>query len=72
MNQRAIPTYQVTLLTIEQIRRLTAIMQPLLERAYAARLESDCIAALRDALLPKLLSGDVRVSNAKSFVGEAI
>lgn len=39
---------------------------PLYERAEANRRESQTLAALRDALLPKLLSGEVRVKEKKS------
>jgi type I restriction enzyme S subunit len=34
--------------------------------------ESACLAALRDALLPKLLSGELRVREAESLVEEAV
>ena len=34
--------------------------------------ETETLAATRDALLPKLLSGEVRVKEAESVMGEAV
>jgi len=34
--------------------------------------ESRTLAALRDALLPKLLSGEVKVKDAEAFIGHAL
>jgi type I restriction enzyme S subunit len=45
---------------------------PLRERQAAALRESHCLAALRDALLPKLLSGALRVRDAEALVEEAV
>jgi type I restriction enzyme S subunit len=43
------------------IRRYSEIVEPLFDRISANRRESVTLAAIRDALLPKLLSGEVRV-----------
>ena len=43
------------------------VVQPLFARASEAVRESRTLAALRDALLPKLVSGEVRVPNLESF-----
>ncbi len=42
---------------------------PIFARARAAAFESHSLAALRDTLLPKLISGELRVKNAEKFVG---
>ena len=42
--------------------------EPLLARSIAARLESRTLAALRDTLLPKLISGELRVRDAERVV----
>ena len=47
------------------------IAQPLLEKAEANRIESRTLATIRDALLPKLLSGETRVPDAECFVEHA-
>jgi type I restriction enzyme S subunit len=45
---------------------------PLLERAQHGRLQSATLAALRDALLPKLISGELRIADAEKIVGRAV
>jgi len=45
---------------------------PLRERRAAALRESHYLSALRDALLPKLLSGELRVRKAETLVEEAV
>jgi type I restriction enzyme S subunit len=47
-------------------------VQPLFRRVYEAERESRTLAALRDALLPKLISGELRVKDAKRFVAEVM
>jgi type I restriction enzyme S subunit len=42
------------------------VCAPLFEMAVSNRLESRDLAALRDTLLPKLLSGEVSVANMES------
>lgn len=44
------------------------IAAPILDRAFAAEVEKHTLAAVRDALLPKLLSGELRVSDAERFL----
>ncbi len=44
---------------------------PLMDRILLNLKESRTLAALRDALLPKLISGEVRVGDAARFVGAA-
>jgi type I restriction enzyme S subunit len=50
----AMPAYEIT-------RHFGRIVRPLLDRASAAASESRTLSALRDALLPKLVSGEVRI-----------
>ena len=45
------------------------ILPPLMERVIANNLESRTLAELSDTLLPKLLSGDVRVTEAMELAG---
>jgi type I restriction enzyme S subunit len=45
---------------------------PLFVRSSAAVRESRTLAALRDALLPKLISGELRVKDAEKFIGRAV
>jgi len=48
------------------------LVQPLFARAGAATRESRALAALRDALLPRLISGELRVNDAEKFVGRVV
>ncbi len=44
----------------------------LLDRSLECRRESRTLAALRDTLLPKLISGEMRLKDAKSVIGTAL
>jgi len=44
------------------------LVKPLFSRARAASDESEKLAATRDELLPKLISGEIRIQDAKRFV----
>jgi len=44
------------------------VVQPLLARIDRARQESQTLAALRDTLLPKLISGELRVKDAGTLI----
>jgi type I restriction enzyme S subunit len=53
----------------EQFERMAA---PLLERSLECRRESRTLAALRDTLLPKLVSGEIRVNGAARAAAEGL
>lgn len=42
---------------------------PLFDKAFQNTIENQTLAALRDTLLPKLISGELRVRNAEKMVG---
>ena len=48
----------------------TKIVKPSIDRVIACIHESRTLAALRDALLPKLISGELRVRDAERFLQE--
>jgi type I restriction enzyme S subunit len=50
------------------LQMMDGYFAPLIERLVAAQLASRTLAALRDALLPKLLSGEVRVGEPERFI----
>jgi type I restriction enzyme, S subunit len=50
------------------IDRFTALVRPLYERITANMRESLTLATARDSLLPKLLSGELRIKHAERFV----
>ncbi|MGI8792263.1 MAG: restriction endonuclease subunit S [Acidimicrobiales bacterium] len=49
-----------------------SLAMPLRERAHAAEMESDRLAVTRDALLPLLMSGKVRVKDLEKIAEEAL
>jgi len=54
------------------IEAMTRIMAPLLERIIANGIQSRTLAALRDTLLPKLLSGEMRVVQIKQNTSDMV
>jgi type I restriction enzyme S subunit len=56
----------------ERVRELDRWCEPLWQRALAAEQECLTLSSLRDALLPKLLSGELRIREAETLVGEAV
>lgn len=61
----------VTVATTEILRAFDEVAMPLFERIVANETESRTLAATRDLLLPKLMSGEIRVRDAEKLVGEA-
>jgi len=55
--------YQVVLPPEPVAGAFTGLVQPAIERIIAGILESHTLAAIRDALLPKLISGGLRIEN---------
>jgi type I restriction enzyme S subunit len=51
-----------------ELGAFNALAQPLYKRIVTAKQESRRVAALRDALLPKLISGELRVPDAERRV----
>jgi len=54
------------------LEQFHVLCEPLYLRADANRRESKSLAATRDALLPKLLSGEIRVKEAEKLVGAKV
>lgn len=48
------------------------LIRPLFDRQLTNELESRTLAITRDLLLPRLMSGEVRVKDAEKLVSEAI
>ena len=51
------------------LARFGELTDPLFRRVDSSRRESRTLAALRDTLLPKLMSGELRVRDAERLVG---
>ncbi len=61
--------YEVVLPPEPVATAFTGLVQPLIERIIAGTHESRTLAALRDTLLSKLISGELRVKDAGKFIG---
>jgi type I restriction enzyme S subunit len=58
--------------TSDELAEFDARIAPLFRRVSANRRQSRTLAALRDALLPRLVSGEIRVPEAEDAVQEVI
>jgi type I restriction enzyme S subunit len=56
--------YSIVLPSLTVAGRFDAVMRPMVDRISSSILESRDLAVLRDTLLPKLLSGKIRVKDA--------
>ncbi|MFI1048967.1 restriction endonuclease subunit S [Streptomyces griseoruber] len=55
----------------DSARDFSKLVNPLIDRACATGLENQALAALRDTLLPQLMSGRLRVRDAEKIVEDA-
>lgn len=56
---------------IECLEKLSPITSPIIDKTIQNDLENRTLAQTRDLLLPKLMSGEIRVSTAEAMVAEA-
>jgi type I restriction enzyme S subunit len=54
------------------VRTFSCFVRPLLAKIAENEQESRTLAALRDTLLPKLVSGELRLKDAERFMGRAV
>ncbi|GIW56660.1 MAG: restriction endonuclease [Nitrospiraceae bacterium] len=71
LSKDAVPSYQFVRPPARVMQMFTSIAQGIFERIDEAEGESRTLAALRDALLPKLISGELRVKDAEWFLKES-
>ena len=69
---KALPEYQCVLPPSEVVDDFTRLARPLYQCIDSNESQSQSLAAIRDTLLPKLLSGEIRVKDAKNFMEEKI
>lgn len=62
-DKQQIMTYPVVLPSSNELDDFNAIALPILEQICSYRLENKRLSALRDSLLPKLMSGEIDVSD---------
>ena len=64
--------YEVTRPPSSTVAAFTDLMRPLIQRVVAGVHESRTLAALRDTLLPKLISGELRIEDTEKFIGRVV
>ena len=62
----------VTVPDPDTLLAFSTTVDPVLDRISACEAENETLAALRDTLLPKLISGELRVPEAEQLVSEAV
>ena len=72
LSVKALPEYLFVLPSPEVVQAFTTRAQPLYRKLEQNELQSRTLAALRDALLPRLLSGELRVRTAERLVAERV
>ncbi len=68
LSKDAVPSYQFARPPVPLVQMFTSTAEAIFKRIDEAAHESRTLAALRDALLPKLISGELRVKDAERFV----
>ncbi|RNE66740.1 restriction endonuclease subunit S [Cryobacterium tepidiphilum] len=68
VNKRDVDSLQVPLVSAVELGSFSRRASPLLELAAVADRENESLAATRDALLPQLMSGKLRVKDAEQLV----
>jgi type I restriction enzyme, S subunit len=56
----------------ELLARMSVYFEPLIESLWRHNVQSRTLTTLRDALLPKLIAGEIRLKDAEKIVGVAI
>jgi len=72
INKEGFSSIQCVVPPSELVERFEALCSPIDDQIERNDLESRTLAALRDALLPKLISGKIRVEDAERFIGEKV
>ena len=70
LNSSAVRELPMVIPPAERLEQFDGAVVPLIDRALNAAAESRTLARLRDMLLPKLMSGEIRVREAETVVEE--
>jgi type I restriction enzyme, S subunit len=72
LGKAGVPTYEFGMPACEVLDKFTAIAQPIFSKIEMNEVNSITLAELRDTLLPKLMSGEIRVKDAERTLEEAV
>ena len=68
INQAEVKTLRLPIPPREALSRFNEIVTPMMESILDRAVQSRTLASLRDTLLPKLISGELRIEDAEKFV----
>lgn len=71
LNSSAVRGLPIVQPPVDRLQKFDLAVSPLIDRALSASKESHTLAEFRDALLPKLMSGEIRVRDAEKAVEDA-
>jgi len=71
-NWQDMAKYEIVISTDEVVTNFNNRLLPMIQQIRANIMQSRTLAALRDALLPKLISGEIRIKDAEKLVGERL
>ena len=71
LSRTAIGDIGVTMPSPEILKETKSLLSPFIERRRLLDLENESLSELRDTLLPKLISGELRIPDAVKFLEEA-
>lgn len=71
MDRRAVPSFEFRCPPMERLAAFDGVAAPAIERIGNSIGQTDCLTELRDALLPKLLSGEIRTKDAEKIAEDA-
>ena len=72
LSTKALPEYRCVLPTPDVIDSFTKLVRPLYAVFDNNEIQNNTLASIRDTLLPKLVSGEIRVKDAEKFVEKAL
>jgi type I restriction enzyme S subunit len=71
IQRRHLSDAKLPISTEDLLSAMDSILQPIVESTWHRAVQSRTLSALRDALLPKLISGELRVKDAERFLEAA-
>ena len=71
MDSRAVPSFEFRYPPMERLAAFDRVAEPAIERFGNSIGQADCLTELRDALLPKLISGEIRIRDAEKIAEDA-
>lgn len=71
LSNEALPSYIFAMPPAAIVRAFSDLAEPIFSRILMASAESQTLSRLRDALLPKLISGEIRVAEAERIVAKS-